>query len=119
MKDESAPDRRNLIFATNKADQQPLLKVSQDVYTIAAFDLEKFLARNFPIQLEQILGNEKVDIASFDWRSLPDDQLPASSAKANSVPVEISSSLSHWFWGLLLLIFVSERYLSLKTRTVE
>ncbi|MDW3197368.1 MAG: BatA domain-containing protein [Cytophagales bacterium] len=119
LKNEPAPEQRKLIFATNKPDQQLLRKVSMDIYAIAVFGLENFLAYNFPIQLEQVLGKEKVDIASFDWRSLSDDQIPASSAKANSVPVEMTSSLSHWFWGLLLLILVAERYLSLKTRAAE
>lgn len=119
LKEGPLPERRKLIYATALADPQVIKKVSEDVYAIATFDLEKYLADNFPIQLEQIFAKGEVDIASYDWRSLPDQQLPMSTANANSVPSKATSYLSHWFWGLLLLIFVTERYLSLKTRAAK
>lgn len=119
LKKGIAPERRKLIFSHSKSDQQIIREVSHEVYSIAAFELESFLSYNFPLHLEQILGTEKIDIRDYDWRALPQSQLPEKTWNAGFVPAEFASSLIPWFWGLLLLMLLVERYLSLKTTSVE
>ena len=119
LKDELVPNRRNLLYATRTSEQQILKKVSHDVYSIAAFQLEEFLTYNFPIRLEQVLGHAKLKTELYDWRELSESQLPPLSIQANADSLEISRSLSPWIWGLLILVFCTERYLSLKTTVTE
>lgn len=119
LKNGIVPERRKLIFSHSKPDQQIIREVSQEVYSIAVFQLEAFLSYNFPLRLEQVLGAEKIDIRDYDWRVLPQTQLPKKTLNAGFVPLELASSLIPWFWGLLLLMLLMERYLSLKTTTVE
>ncbi len=115
LKDEPAPNRRNLLYATTISGQELINQVSLGVFTIAAFQLESFLAYNFPIRLEQVLGQSKIDITGYDWRQLPESQLPEQALNTATSSLEVTESFSHWLWGLLLIILMVERYLSLKT----
>lgn len=119
LKHEPAPKRRNLLYATTHSDQQLIREVSHKVFAIADFQLETFLTYNFPLRLEQVLGRGKVDTTPYDWRELPESQLPQQARAADAGPIEITERLSRWFWILLLFILAVERYLSLKTTAAE
>ncbi len=119
LKAEEAPKRRNLLFARNTFDAQIIEEISNNMFAISGFQLEEFLSYNFPIQLERVLGAAKVDTSFNDWRELPEDQLPVKTVNADSAPLEIGNKETQWFWALLVLILLVERFLSLKTRVAE
>lgn len=114
-----APKRRNLMYATSFGNRQVIDQTSEGAFAIAAFDLETFLTNNFPIQLEQVLSKGKIDTRSFDWRELSDSQLPEKTLNAGTNPLEVKESRSRWFWAFLLIVFIAERYLSLKMTPAE
>lgn len=118
LKEEPAPKRRKLLYSTVAVDRQLLQRVSKDIFAISAFQLEDFLANDFPVRLEQILGAGKVDLSPYDWRTLSESQLLASENHTSPSTLTKAQDISKWFWGALLLILLLERFLSLKNKAI-
>ena len=114
LKEEAPPLRRKVLFSSRAYSQEKIKEVSSEIFTISKFDVQEFLASNFPLQLENILGRELIPTEKYDWRMLPKSQLPGTTSSERS-PEDLWISAGKWFWILLVILLLTERFISLKT----
>lgn len=113
---EPPPSRRKLLFASQKGAKNKIHEISDQVYQLASYDVESYLSHDFPLQLEQILSRGLLEERLNDHRVLPENQIfEATQVKAQIL--DLWKSVNSWFWGLLILFILLERYLSLRKAT--